>query len=114
MQHTLRPEPIQFTVMFWMGDDMGVYKQTVYAQSHPEAAYRAISRANDGNVVSVAKKKGFKAVTMAALDDVDSFEGPLEGTALLDGIVRAPYTKDEWKALQAAEKAARAAAKVSA
>ncbi|USN14487.1 hypothetical protein DOMOVOI_00120 [Brevundimonas phage vB_BpoS-Domovoi] len=87
MQHPIRPERQEFVVMFWMGDDMGVYKRTVRAQSHPEACYRAVSRANDGAVNSVVRKKAFRAVTMAAMDDVDSFEGPLDGSALLEGRV---------------------------
>ncbi|UTC29625.1 hypothetical protein BAMBUS_05670 [Brevundimonas phage vB_BpoS-Bambus] len=89
MQHPIRPARQDFVVMFWLGDDLGVYKRTVQAQSHPEACYRAVSRATDGAVNSNVRKKAFRAVTMAALDDVQSFEGPLDGAALLDGRVEA-------------------------
>lgn len=114
MQHHIKPERVEFTVMFWLGDDLGVYKRTVSARSHPEAAILAVSRATDGAINSSVKKKAFKAVTMAALDDVESFEGPLDGSSMFDGIIRGPLSKDEWKAEQDAAKAARAAAKVKA
>lgn len=107
MQHPIRAESQEFNVMFWLGDDLGVYKQTVYAQSHPEACYRAVSRVTDGSVYAAAKKKSFRAVTMAGLDDVDSFEGPLDGPSLLDHIVRAPLSKAEFEAERAARAAAR-------
>lgn len=87
MQHTIRPTKETFTVILWTGDDLGVYRRTVRATSHPQACYIAASQSSDGEPYRALRRKAFRAVSFTGLEDSASFEGPLDASALWEGRV---------------------------